>query len=489
MNFPFRKAINKNDKLLIVPLFSDLEFGKSCPAELTVLLARRQQLKDFSAKSGETLLLFPDSQNLPKKILLAGFGKKSKLSAGGVRNNAALAAKSAKKNAVPEISFYLNRELNKYAQALAEGLILANYSMAKYQTGKNLEKSNKELFTKIDFISADDSTRLKNELAKGFYIGEAVNKVRDLVNGPANLINTGSLSQIAKTIAKNYGCKIKVLDEKELQKLGMGALLGVNRGSEIPAKLVVIEYKPGIFSREQPIVLAGKGVCFDSGGYNLKPSAHIKDMKQDMAGASAVLGLFMLLKRFKIKKRVIAVLPLTDNLIGSMAQKTNDIVTSYSGKTIEVLNTDAEGRLILADAISYAVEKFNPKYVIDIATLTGAITIALGDRYAGLFGNDRELLKKLQESGEETDELLWPMPIHRDHRAKLKSPIADIQNCDESGLAGASKGAAFIQEFVGKTKWAHLDIAGVAYVKDPKKYDYAGATGYGVRLLLNFLEK
>lgn len=269
----------------------------------------------------------------------------------------------------------------------------------------------------------------------------------------------------------------------------MNAFLGVNKGSATGASMVIMEHKPQ-GAKGKPIVLVGKGIVFDSGGYNLKKGAWFADMKMDMSGAAVVMNVLGVCSKLGIKKHVIGITPITDNLIGKDAQKVSDIVTTYSGKTVEVNNTDAEGRLILCDALAYGIKKFKPTMVIDVATLTGACVMALGERYAGLFGNNGKLITQLKKAGQETDELTWHMPIHPDHTKEMKSRIADLQNINygNSGMAGASTAAAFLQEFVGKTHWAHLDIAGTAFVKHPKKYESAMGTGFGVRLLTQFLE-
>lgn len=488
MKITLTKQISKKTSFLVVPLFSDEKLTTTGPAELKKLLAAREKSKDYKGKKGESLLLTPDSATLPKKILFFGFGKKKKISDEIVRNEAAKIIKKVKHYDRNDLSVYLPQDLNPFAQAFSEGFVLANYNPAIYQTGKNKQKHQKKDIKNIEIIVQRNEKKLKSNLEKGLKIGKAVNETRDLVNGPNNYVNAESMVQTARKISRQNGYKIAILNKKQLEKLKMGALVGVNLGSDKEAKLVVLEHKPAHAKKSAPILIVGKGVTFDSGGYNLKPSRAITNMKEDMAGAAVVLGVFHLLKKLNIPHHVIGITPLTDNLIGSKAQKTNDIITTYSGKTVEVTNTDAEGRMILADAISYGIKKYNPKYVIDLATLTGACMVALGDRYAGLLGNDDKLIEKIKKSGDATGELVWHLPIHPDYRKKMKSKIADLQNSEGSGLAGASKGAAFIQEFVGKTAWAHLDIAGVTFVKDPKPYDYEAATGYGVRLLTKFFE-
>jgi len=481
-----KNKITGREKLLIIPLFKDSDFTLKMPAELHALLKKRQQLKDFTASQGQSLLLLPDSDKLPAKILLCGFGKKEQLNDTSARNSAALAVKAAKKLKLQQAEMILPENLAKHAQAFGEGLGMGNYNPAKYQTGKNKQNNEKTDIKKITIFYDGKDKKLAAALRDGLEIAAAVNEVRDLVNAPPALKTVNYMAEKAREVARQNGYKITVIDKKKLEQMGMGALMGVNRGSTAGAKLVMIEHSPW-GSSKKPVVIAGKGIIFDSGGYNLKPSAAMSNMNLDMAGAASVIGLFMLLKKLKVKQHVAGIFALTENLIDANAQKPSDIVTTYSGKTVEISNTDAEGRLILCDTISYALKKWEPRYLIDIATLTGACMVALGERYAGLFSNDKELAAKLEKAGKESDELLWPLPLHPDYSAKMKSKIADLRNSDDSPYAGASKGAAFIQYFVGKTPWAHLDIAGPAHVKEPKKYENEMATGYGVRLFLQFL--
>ena len=474
--------------LLVIPLFKDADFGASAPPELKSLLQKRQREKDFKGRSGESLLILPDSKELPKKIMLAGFGKKKKISGTSVRVSAALAIKEARNLRPQEMAFLLPRNLVKHAGALSEGFGLGNYNPAKYQTGKNRRKNEKLDIKKITILFQKPDKKLREVLYEGIEIAEAVNVARDLVNAPPMIKNVDYLAEKSRQIARENGCKITVLDADRIGKLKMGGILGVSRGSAFGPKLVIMEHRP-FGSPKNPVIIAGKGIIFDSGGYDLKPRGAMREMNLDMAGAAAVMGLFMLLKKLKIRQHVVGIFALTDNLIGAKAQKPSDIITTYSGKTVEISNTDAEGRLILCDTISYALKRWKPRYLIDIATLTGACMIALGERYAGLFSNDDELMAKLKRAGDESDELLWPLPLHPDYAAKMKSEVADLRNWDEVPFAGASKGAAFLQFFVEKNKWAHLDIAAPAYAKDPKKYESPRATGYGVRLLLQFLRK
>ncbi len=493
MDYKILTAIKPATAVLVVPLFQDAAFTKTGPKLLEKLLKNRQERKDFEAKAGEMMFALPDEKNLPEKVMLWGLGERKKLTGNQLRGLAAQMIRTVRPLKKEEVTIWCPEELLKLARPLAEGLAFGNYTLAKFKTGKEREELEQQTLKKIVLVPAAAPSKkiseCEREMERGFTLAEAVNEVRDLVNAGPSLKTVDYLSAKAEAIAKANGYKIKVFDKSELKKMGMGGIIGVNRGSEIGAKMVVMEYTPAGTAEKPPVVLVGKGIVFDSGGYNLKPSHSLFEMQLDMAGAGAVMGVFMVLKKLKIKQKVVGIFPMTDNLVDAASQKPSDVVTTYSGKTVEIVNTDAEGRMVLCDAITYALKHFTPRYVIDMATLTGACMVALGDRYAGLFGNDAGLIEKLRKAGEDTDELAWPMPIHPDHRAKMKSRIADLRNWDEVPYAGASKGAAFLQEFVGDAKWAHIDIAGTAFVKDPKPYDSPMGTGYGVRLFVEFLEK
>jgi leucyl aminopeptidase len=509
------RFLNKPVKtsLLLIPVF---EKEKVKDTRLRKILAELAAAKEFEAKSGQVFFLFGQAKSLADRVLLVGLGNPKKLDVSGVMSAFGGAVKTAQTHRPKNVAVVLPKELHLYTQAIAEALVLGSYQpAAPYKTGKSLKKLQESRLAKIEVVGevAPTSRRGVNEVAslrlglldkktqsdfrKGTALATIANDVRDWVNAPPNFANAKFFDEKAAEIAKETGAKLTILRKKELEKLGMGALLGVNRGSPDEARLTILDYEPPALQqaqgdkKEPPLVFVGKGILFDSGGYNLKPRGHIEDMQLDKAGAATVLALIRMLHRLGIKRHVIAVAPFTENLIGRHALKPSEILKTYSGKTIEITNTDGEGRLVLADAIAYAIDQFKPQYLIDVATLTGACMVALGDRYAGLFGNDKELIEKLRAAGEEVDELLWPMPLHKDFSEKMKGVYADLRNADLGSErdAGASKGAAFIQEFVGKTKWAHLDIAGPAWTSDPKKYEAKGATGFGLRALLRFLEK
>lgn len=483
MKLTFSTSVKKND-LIIVPLFEDGIIDKLLPKELAGLKRALKNEKQFEGKVDQLFAVTPLSEKLPLRALFVGCGKEKDTNGAIVRNAAAEGIKFARKHQAGSVSIYVQKSFEKHLQALAEGFVLANYNPAKYQTGENKKKHEKMEVKAVEIVTAKKDAAV---VQKGQRIAEAVNSARDLVNAPHNFKNGEMLAREAQRIGKENRLKVTILNKKQIEKLGMGAFLGVNKGSVTEAKLVLMEHKG---AKGKPVVLVGKGITFDSGGYNLKSGPWLADMKMDMSGAAVVMSVLGLCGKLGIKRHVIGVAPITDNLIDKEAQKVSDIVTTYSGKTVEVNNTDAEGRLILCDALAYAIDTFKPEMIVDVATLTGACMMALGEQYAGLFGNHRPLIDRLRKSGEETDELAWPMPIHPDHAKEMKSRIADLQNVNygNEGKAGASTAAAFLQEFVGDTRWAHLDIAGTAFVKHPKKYESPMATGYGVRLLINFLE-
>ena len=361
------------------------------------------------------------------------------------------------------------------------GLQLKSYVFNKYKT----KKETADITLDIS-ISKKNSKKIKNSRYNSLLLG--TNFTKDLVSEPGNILHP---DEYAKRISKlkSIGLKIKVYNKNQLKKLGMGALLGVGQGSIRGSYLVTIEWK-GNKSKDKPLAFVGKGVCFDTGGYSLKPARFMEDMTYDMAGSAAVVGLMKTLALRKAKINAVGVVGLVENMVSGNAQRPGDIVKSYSGKTIEVLNTDAEGRLVLADALTFTEEKFKPKIIVDLATLTGAIIVSLGSEYAGLFSNNDNLSKQLIEAGEKVDEKLWRMPLHKNFDKLMDSKNADMQNINYVGGAGSTTAAQFLQRFIlKKTPWAHLDIAGMAFSKYGGALNSGGATGYGVRLLNKLVEE
>ena len=364
------------------------------------------------------------------------------------------------------------------------GFNLKSYTFDKYKT-LNREKNNKISFK----IVSQDKDKIKNKYKYYDAIKEGVFLTRDLVSEPPNILNPKVYVNEIKKLSK-LGLKIKIYNEKQMKKMGLNALLGVGQGSINESFLATIEWKGKKKSNQKPIAFVGKGVCFDTGGISLKPARFMEEMKYDMAGSAVVVGLLKSLALRKAKINAVGVVGLVENMPGGNAQRPGDIVKSYSGKTIEVLNTDAEGRLVLADALSFTEKKYKPKFIVDLATLTGAIIVSLGEEYAGLFSNDDELSKNIFQSSENTNEKVWRLPLHKNYNKLIDSNIADVQNINYSGGAGSITAAQFLQRFIlNKTPWAHLDIAGMAFSKKAANLNPGGATGFGVRLLNNLIKK
>lgn len=483
LNKPSRGA------LVIYPLFKK---SRTADASFNFLLRKLAANNEFNGRQGQMFFLF-DKAKMASRVLLLGLGGGKKLTVSDVMAAFGSAVKKAAGHKPQKIAIVFNGELLPFSQAVAEAVVLGGYQpAAMYKTGKALKKLQARQIKEIEITGILRNENAKKAFLKGLDAGGAVNLTRDWINSPPNIANTDFFESKAKEIAKEIRADLTILRKKDLAKLGMNALLAVNRGSRDEARLIILDYLPkGADKKQPPVCFVGKGLIFDSGGYNLKPTGHIETMHCDKAGAVALFGLAKLLPVLGLKRRVLIVCPFTENLIGSAAVKPSEIIKTYAGKTVEIANTDAEGRLVLADAMAYAAKKFAPGLLIDLATLTGACAYALGPRYAGIFGNDENLIARLRKAGDSVDELLWPLPMHKDYDEKIKGEYADLRNADTSGerYAGASTAAAFLKEFAGKTKWAHLDIAGPAFVTDPKKYECKGATAFGVRLLLRFLEK
>jgi leucyl aminopeptidase len=360
------------------------------------------------------------------------------------------------------------------------GVKLKSYEFNKYKT----KKISRLLL--INIVGKKSKTSTQSQL-KFKALEEGTFYARDLVSEPGNILHPDEYAKRINSL-KKFGLKINIYNEKKLKKLGMNALLGVGQGSIRGSYLVTIEWK-GLKNNSKPLAFVGKGVCFDTGGYSLKPAKFMEDMTYDMAGSAVVVGLMKNLALRKAKVNAVGVVGLVENMVSGNAQRPGDIVKSYSGKTIEILNTDAEGRLVLADALTFTEKKFKPKFMVDLATLTGAIIVSLGSEYAGLFSNDDKLSKQLLNAGEKVEEKLWRMPLHKNYDKLINSKNADMQNINYVGGAGSTTAAQFLQRFVlNKTPWAHLDIAGMAFSKYGGALNSGGATGFGVRLLNKLIE-
>jgi leucyl aminopeptidase len=445
---------------------------------------------DFAGKKGETFLSRTDGRLKSKRVLLIGLGDAEKFSLDVAREVSALAARECAK--FPEMTTIVHGagigklETEMAAQALAEGTLLGAYKFSKYRTTTNHNGGPAKL-EKIRVVEFDSKkiASIKAGIARGEKIGRAVCVARDLANEPGLTLTPKELAKRALAMAKAFGLECTVFDEKKLEKEGMGGILAVARGSDEPPRFIIFEHNAKA-KKNGTIVLVGKGVTFDSGGYSLKPRDGMGDMKFDMSGAAAVFGAMQAIADLNLPQHVIGLISASENLVNGKAIKPGDVITMLGGKTVEVTNTDAEGRLVLGDALVYA-QRYQPKLVIDLATLTGACVTALGKEAAGLFCNDEALTVRLQRASAATGERAWPMPLFEEYRDILKSEVADMMNSNlRVAQAGACVGAIFLKEFVAFS-WAHLDIAGTAYNVDSRKYNGKGATGYGVRLLIELL--
>jgi len=374
----------------------------------------------------------------------------------------------------------VNSKIKNFAGYFLHGIKLKSYEFNVYKSKKDKKLVSINVIGSKNKISSQDQLRFK-ALEEGTFLA------RDLVSEPGNILHPDEYAKRINSL-KKFGLKINIYDEKKLKKLGMNALLGVGQGSIRGSYLVTMEWS-GAKNNSKPLAFIGKGVCFDTGGISLKPAKFMEDMTYDMAGSATVVGLMKNLAVRKAKINAVGVVGLVENMPGGNAQRPGDIVKSYSGKTIEILNTDAEGRLVLADAITFTEKKYKPKFMVDLATLTGAIIVSLGSEYAGLFSNDDKLSNQLITAGNKVDEKLWRMPLHKNFDKLIESKNADMQNINYVGGAGSTTAAQFLQRFVlNKTPWAHLDIAGMAFSKYGGALNSGGATGYGVRLLNKLIE-
>jgi leucyl aminopeptidase len=434
---------------------------------------------ELTGKKFETTLLHFVPGLTAQRVLLVGAGKRDKFGNAELRRVAAVAARFLKARSVKKAAF-LAREGYRdaaSAQAVTEGLLLGNFDGDKYRT----DKKNGPLES-ASLLGFDGNAQ--PGVDRGRIIAESQNFARELGNEPSNLLTPTLLAERAAAMAHEAGLGVEVLDEKRIAELKMGALLAVARGSAEPPRLIVLTYTPDKPVPGAPVLgLVGKAITFDTGGISIKPATDMEKMKFDMAGGAAMLGTMRALARLKPRVKIIAVIPSTENMPGGRAQKPGDVQIAMSGKSIEVINTDAEGRLILADGIAYA-KQLGATHLVDAATLTGAIVVALGAVNSGVFGTNEAFTERVLASAKAAGEKMWPLPLDDEYRDQIKSTIADIQNVGGRG-AGASTAAWFLREFTGDTPWVHLDIAGTAWLDDAKPWGGKGGTGVGVRTLVD----
>lgn len=444
---------------------------------------------EFQGKPNQATLVHMNGKVSAKRVLLVGVGPREELTLERLRQAMGTAAKRVRQVkakgftcAMPDVPKSVG-DTESVAQAMVEGAILADYRFTEYRTDSSRNEKNLQTCTLL-VSQGSDLAEVKEGANQGKVLGEAACFVRDLCNHPANVMKPSRVVAEARKIARESKIRLKVLEKKDMEKLGMGGMLGVSRGSIEPPAFIILTYSGGR-ATQKPIVFVGKTVTFDSGGISLKPSENMEQMKADMTGGAEVLATVRSASRLKLPMNIVGILPVTENMPGGRATKPGDVLTMLSGKTVEVQNTDAEGRLILADGLAYA-SRLKPACVIDIATLTGACVVALGQFAIGMLGTDESLKNDLRKAGETAGERVWELPLWDEYFEQLKSDVADMRNIGGRG-GGTITAALFLKQFIGDYPWAHLDIASTDWGTSERAYVPKGPTGIGTRLLIQFL--
>jgi len=471
---------------LAVPVCEDKDIHQGL---LSTLAKAAKKRKEFHGKKDEELTLYNPAGTKTERVLFIGLGKHAELDPEKLRAFSGKTVKSSIKDGFTDVVIgipaldQLPVDKTDLLEAVLEGACLGNHVFDKYKKDKKL-KPLKQITVMVSADSVKKFTKLPRRveaICKGTLLA------RDWVSNPSNDKTPARLSKTFINMAKKENLKTSRLNPKQLQQGKFGALMAVAAGSRNTPRLVVLEYAPK--GAKQTVALVGKGVTFDSGGINLKPTGGLEDMKIDMSGAAAVAATLITAAKLKPKVRIVGVMPLVENMISGSATRPGDIIKSHAGKTIEIGNTDAEGRLILIDAMSYTMQKYKPDVMVDIATLTGACVVALGEKIAGLFTSDDALAETITKSGQKTHERIWRMPLPADYKKLLKSDFADINNMSSTRWGGAITAALFLSDFTEGTRWAHIDIAGPAYQKKGSAYCDAGGTGFGVRLFCDLIDR
>jgi leucyl aminopeptidase len=466
--------------------------GAELDASLGGRLAALLATGDFKGERGESLLFYPEAGKGPRRLLLVGLGAAEEVDAEALRAAAGIAVSQARTRRAERVACLLpalrRPDAESAARAAAEGALLGAYRFERYRTGERPPRAPERVILLTERAASLRAARAGARL--GTILAESQNLARELSNEPPNALPPAGLAQAAARLAREVGLRCRVFDVAALRRLRAGGILAVGGGSANPPRLVVLEHgRPARGGRRRPTVcVVGKGITFDSGGLSIKPAASMVTMKHDMSGAAAVLGILRAAALLRLPLHLVGVIGAAENLPSGTAYRPDDIVTSLSGKTIEIGNTDAEGRIVLGDALAYAAREFRPRAIIDLATLTGACSVALGKWCSGVLGTSPRLVEALRQAGEATHERVWPLPLWREHREFMKSEIADVkQTAGRDG--GTITAAAFLSHFVGDTPWAHLDIAPTASTERAGPYQPAGATGVGVRLVVECLRR
>lgn len=425
--------------------------------------------------------LYTFSKLPARKILFAGLGNKNEFNTEKSRIISGKIIQYAKEFKIKELSIFTFNFSKDIIESFVEGIILSSYSFEKFKTSKN------NTIDKVSILIEGNTKEYQKKINEISVICQSVNLGREISNLPPNECSPQYLAKIALDL-KNQGIKSKIISFDVMKDMGLNGIVSVGGGSINSPKLIVLNYE-GTKKEEKPILLVGKAVTFDSGGISIKPSDKMEEMKFDKCGGVNVIAIMKSLSSLKIKHNVIGIIPTVENMPSNSSYRPSDIIKMYNGKSVEVINTDAEGRLILADALSFGIKQYKPKLIIDMATLTGACIIALGNNIAGIIGNDEKLIKKILDISKVTDEKMWQLPLLEDHHEQIKSKNADIKNIG-GRAAGAITAAAFLSNFVENTPWAHLDIAGTAWNQEgslSKSYNPPGATGFGIRTIIKFI--
>jgi leucyl aminopeptidase len=477
--------------LLLVPLQEGAEAGAVDAATGGAIGAARAR-GDFRGKKDETLLLYPAAGGRVERVVLVGLGEAKDASLERLRRAVGHGVRQAERIRGGSVAVSIDAlvaqsggaSIEAVATALSEAATLAAWDYRELKTTK--EANDRPLVTSFTVFhgTAGDEDAVRRGVAYGGVLGRAANVARGLAIRPGNIVTPSYLADFAGEIAQRYGMKLSVFDRAAMEREGMKALLAVAQGSEEEPRFIVIEYH-GAGDDRAPLVIIGKGVTFDSGGISLKPADRMEEMKYDMSGAAAALAAMQAIGELGLKANVIGIVPSTENLPSGRAVKPGDVIGSHMGKTIEVINTDAEGRLILADALSWA-KRYEPAAVLDAATLTGAVVVALGSQAVGVMGNDDALIEEVRATGERVGERCWPLPLWTEYREQLDSPVADIKNSG-GRQAGTITAGWFLREFAGDSPWAHLDIAGTAWKDDPAPYLRKGPTGVPTRIFIEWV--